>query len=231
MGYAVNNTLRPRHNGCHFADDILKCIFLNENAQISLKISLKFVPKVRINNIPGLVQIMAWRRPGDKPLSEPMMARLPTHICITRPQWVNKMDACYWQLSRKLPENLQISIDTWWKCMISTPALKYAMWLKWWLWVYTQVHDLLHMNSCGLPLGGIIVGFLKAICPSKIKLNMITCRKKYGIFFNQHCVCWLSCTALYFTNNRCKNRIWISNCIHSLYVMLWLIHILIWLAV
>ena len=25
---------------------------------------------------------MAWRRSGDKPLSEPMMARLPTHICV-----------------------------------------------------------------------------------------------------------------------------------------------------
>ena len=34
---------------------------------------------------------MAWRRPGDKPLSEPMMVRLPTHICVTRPQWVNQM--------------------------------------------------------------------------------------------------------------------------------------------
>ena len=33
---------------------------------------------------------MAWRRPGDKPLSEPMMASLLTHICVTRPQWVNK---------------------------------------------------------------------------------------------------------------------------------------------
>ena len=31
---------------------------------------------------------MAWRRPCDKPLSEPMMVRLPTHICVTRPQWV-----------------------------------------------------------------------------------------------------------------------------------------------
>ena len=38
---------------------------------------------------PALVQIMAWRRPGDKPLSGPMMVRLPTHICVTRPQWVN----------------------------------------------------------------------------------------------------------------------------------------------
>ena len=36
-----------------------------------------------------LVQIMAWRRPGDKPLSEPMMFNLLTHICVTRPQWVN----------------------------------------------------------------------------------------------------------------------------------------------
>ena len=31
---------------------------------------------------------MAWRRPGDKPLSEPMVVRLLTHICVTRPQWV-----------------------------------------------------------------------------------------------------------------------------------------------
>ena len=38
-----------------------------------LKISLKNVPKGPINNIPSLVQIMAWRRPGDKSLSEPMM--------------------------------------------------------------------------------------------------------------------------------------------------------------
>ena len=62
------NTLRPRQNGRHFPDDIFKCIFLNENVWISLEISLKFVPKVRVNNIPTLVQIMAWRRPGDKPL-------------------------------------------------------------------------------------------------------------------------------------------------------------------
>ena len=83
------NTLRPRQNGCLFADDIFKRIFLTENVWISITISLKFVPKGPINNIPALVQIMAWRRPGDKPLSEPMMVCLPTHICVTRPQWVN----------------------------------------------------------------------------------------------------------------------------------------------
>ena len=70
-------------------DDILKCIFVNENIKVSIKISLKFVPKGPINNIPALVQIMAWCRPGDKPLFEPMMVSLLTHICVTRPQWVN----------------------------------------------------------------------------------------------------------------------------------------------
>ena len=83
------NTLRPRQNGRHFADDTFKRIFLNDNVRILIKISPKFVPEGPINNIPALVQIMAWRRPGDKPLSEAMMTRLPTHLCVTRPQWVN----------------------------------------------------------------------------------------------------------------------------------------------
>ena len=82
------NTLRPRQNGRYFADDIFKCIFLNENVWIPIKISLKFVRQGPTNNIPALIQIMAWRRPNNKPLSEPMMVRLPTHICVARPQWV-----------------------------------------------------------------------------------------------------------------------------------------------
>ena len=69
------NILRPRQHGRHFQDDIFKCIFVKENIWVSIKISLKFVPKVSINNIPALVQTMAWRWPGDKPLSEPMMAQ------------------------------------------------------------------------------------------------------------------------------------------------------------
>ena len=83
------NTLRPIQNGRHFPDDIFKFIILNENVWISIEVSLKFVPKGPINNIPALVQIMAWRRPGDKPLSVTMMANLLTYICVTRPQWVN----------------------------------------------------------------------------------------------------------------------------------------------
>ena len=67
------NILRPRQNGRYFPDDIFKCIFLNENIWILIMISLKFVPEGPINNIPALVQIMAWHRSGDEPLSEPMM--------------------------------------------------------------------------------------------------------------------------------------------------------------
>ena len=97
------NTVRPRQHGHHFADDIFKCFFLNENVWISIKISLKDL----INNVPALVQIMAWRRPGDKPLSEATMVRLPAHICVTRPQWDN---ICHW--SRRSAASLQSSLPS-----------------------------------------------------------------------------------------------------------------------
>ena len=83
------NTLRLTQNDHHFPDRIFKYIFFNENVWIWLKISLKFVADGPINDIPALVQTKALRRQFDKPLSEPMMDRLPTHICITRPQCVN----------------------------------------------------------------------------------------------------------------------------------------------
>ena len=44
------NPLRPRQNGCHFADDTLNCIFLNQNVRTSIKISLKFAPKGPTSN-------------------------------------------------------------------------------------------------------------------------------------------------------------------------------------
>ena len=52
-------------------------------------ILLKFVPKGLIDNKPVLVQVMAWRRTGDKPLSEPMLISSLTHIWGTRGRWVN----------------------------------------------------------------------------------------------------------------------------------------------
>ena len=96
------NTLRPRQNGRHFADDTFNRIFVKENVRISIKFSLKFVPKGPINNIPALVQIIAWRCPGDKPLSEPVMVSLLTHICVTRPQWLNVPGLSYPSLTRSI---------------------------------------------------------------------------------------------------------------------------------
>ena len=40
---------------------------------ISIRISIKFVPKGPIDNNEALVQAMVWRRTGDKPLHEPML--------------------------------------------------------------------------------------------------------------------------------------------------------------
>ena len=71
------NTLRPRQDRHHFADDIFTCIFFNENCCILIKFSLKYVRKGPIDNNSVLVQIMTWRQSGDKPLSEPMMINLP----------------------------------------------------------------------------------------------------------------------------------------------------------
>ena len=87
------NTLRPRQNGRHFPDDIFKCIRLNENLWISMKISLSFVPENPCNNVPALVQIMAWYWKGNKP--KPMVVNSLTHVCVTWPQWVNGLVHVY----------------------------------------------------------------------------------------------------------------------------------------
>ena len=81
------NTLRPRQNGCLFADDVYKYILLNENVWISIKISVKFAPKDplgldKLNNIGsgnGLVPS------GNKPLPEPMLTLHDDPIAFPEP--------------------------------------------------------------------------------------------------------------------------------------------------
>ena len=124
--YCCFNSLRPRQNGRHFADDIFKCIFLNEiyvwiMSECPIKISLKFVPKGPINNMPASVQITAWRRPGDKPLSEPMMVSLLTHICVTRPQWVNATFTCI-----VMGGNAICNVRKW-KCIIDCAGMSHFL--------------------------------------------------------------------------------------------------------
>ena len=57
------------------AAEIFKCIFVNENIRISIQISLESVPNDLTDNKSALVQVMAWRRTGDKPLPEAMMTQ------------------------------------------------------------------------------------------------------------------------------------------------------------
>ena len=81
-------------NGRHFPDDTFKRIFFNENVSISIKISLNFVPKSPINNIPAV------------------MVSLPTHICVTRPQWIIRAIPVYSLASgniNRVPTSLQNS--------------------------------------------------------------------------------------------------------------------------
>ena len=120
------NSLRPRQNRWHFADDVFKCNFLNENVWIPIKISLKGP----IDNIPTLVQIMAWHRSGDKPLSEPMTISSLTHICVTRPQWVNKNQTLMTKLQWYFNQNIAIFIQENVTC--KTPALFLNMLKQWW---------------------------------------------------------------------------------------------------
>ena len=100
------NTLWPEQNGCHFADDILKFIFLNGNCCILIKISLRFcswesdcilikilltfVPESLIDNKSALIQIIAWSTTDGKPLSNVNQRWLSSllHKCITGTQWV-----------------------------------------------------------------------------------------------------------------------------------------------
>ena len=80
--------------------------FLNAFSWIKMyEFRLKCVPKLRIHNVPAFVQIMAWRRSGDKPLSEAMLVSEATHICATRLQRVNWMFTTY-------TSQTPISLDT-----------------------------------------------------------------------------------------------------------------------
>ena len=73
--------LRQRQDHHHFVDDILKIICLYENGSILFEILLKFDAKGMLHNKPPLDQIMDWRRTGEKPFSELVMAYLLKCIC------------------------------------------------------------------------------------------------------------------------------------------------------
>ena len=79
-GMHLINSSPPGQNGRYFAD-IFKRIFENENLSIFIRFSLKFLPKATVDNMPALVQVITWRRTGDKPLPEPMLTQF-TDACM-----------------------------------------------------------------------------------------------------------------------------------------------------
>ena len=118
--------LRPRQNGGRFPDDIYNRIWTE-------------MYKCRINNIPIFVQIMAWRDPDHKPLSEPIIVSLLTHICVTQPQCVRYDISSGWLMS--ITCRLMSSGRLSWRCclirenygkfiMSPTHNLKSSPWLQ-----------------------------------------------------------------------------------------------------
>ena len=89
----------PRFRRRHFQMHILewRCLNLTKNGPI--------------DNIPALVQIMAWRRPGDKSLSEPMIVSLLSHTYVTGPHTDSNQ---YWPSREVTIPNLNaVSLKIW----------------------------------------------------------------------------------------------------------------------
>ena len=76
-----------------------------------IEISLKFVPQGPINNIPALVQIMAWRRPGISVLYEPSV--MIKHVSV-----ILVLD---WEKTGTYSPHRKLSISWWmmtWQCQV-----------------------------------------------------------------------------------------------------------------
>ena len=115
--FCLNRPIIFKHWGRDEIDNIslttfLELFFFSESVWISIKHSLKCVGKGPTNNIVALVQIIAWRRPGDMLLFEPVMVSLPTHICVIRPQWIYNaylQTIAYWNVCYVYDSNIEFS--------------------------------------------------------------------------------------------------------------------------
>ena len=75
----------------HFADDIFKYVLLKDFFNVLIQILLKLVPRGSIDNKPVLVQTMAWRWAGDKPLSETVISQVAdVYIRVTLSWWAKR---------------------------------------------------------------------------------------------------------------------------------------------
>ena len=137
-GVPYFNWSTPEQNDHQLAHDISRCIFVNEKFCIMIKISLTFVPTSPINNNPASVWIMAWRRIGDKPLSEPMLA------------WFNDAYARHWgeELSEVMLTMVQLLHTYSW--YVNYPILThYYVWFS-----YRYIKFSRSLNNVWVGVGG-----------------------------------------------------------------------------
>ena len=81
------NTLGPRQNDRHFPDDIFNCILLKENICLKFQIKCSKLYNLQYSSI-GLDNGLA---PTRRQAIIWTIYRLPTHVCVTRPEWVNQI--------------------------------------------------------------------------------------------------------------------------------------------
>ena len=150
-------------------------------------------------NISALVQIMAWRRPGDKPLTEPMMVSLLTYIYVTRPHWYNGMSfvilSHFIQIKNGLPSFVTCS---------STNAIYYicrrvqvSVQLQGWRWYMYGKTFLICIIAQVLKLLLYIIYIYnnqRSFVTSETKLMLcLMSRNRQNIHLNCHIV-WKVCT-------------------------------------
>ena len=92
---SITQSSPPGQNGCRFADDKFRCIFVTEK----FCISLKFVSKAQIDNESALVQVMAWCQTAPSHYLHQCWPSSPTHICST---WVWRVNDIFNSLINKL---------------------------------------------------------------------------------------------------------------------------------
>ena len=84
--------------------DIQMYVFWNENGITLIQNSLKFVSSDPVNMKPALVQMMAWCRKGDKPLSEPILFcwRIHASLGLSDLNYINSLHAKFFRGNKNI---------------------------------------------------------------------------------------------------------------------------------
>ena len=155
--------------------------------------------------IPALVKIIVWRCPCDKPLSEPMMIILPTHICVTRPPWVKYGKS---QCIRNV-NDFKFCFTVYWTPLLLNSCLKYTEIVSAWLiYIYDVKYNQCHKYPCELKFHMRHIIYVVNMQPCVVELGncssedglsceLATCHyMNGGLLANQHtwlfvsaCVC------------------------------------------